>query len=294
VPARPAATPPPLDLATVARTPALVPAQIALVRPVAFPVILGGRAAGEVQAPAGAVVRVLRITGMLVEVQYQNAKKAVPVSSTDLMARALALHRSASATAPRSALAPPSDAPAPASARASQPSAAPTPVAMAPALASKRIAERISVDVVRMRQSRVEGGDFDDKKDRIKLKVTLANADTAATVDRFKGEIYVLGESILDRSALKLLGAQSFEFTLPPRASKETITDEVTTAFDTTGARFGFRYDGWVVRLLDSTGAVALVKSSSPSLAKSAENISGFKVGQCYDRTTFKQRDRMR
>jgi hypothetical protein len=174
---------------------------------------------------------------------------------------------------------------------------APAPAATQSVLTSPnaaRIAGRIAVDVQRMKQTRIDGGDYDDKKDRIKLKVRLTNTDVAATADRFRGQIHVLGESILDRTAMKLLAAQSFDFTLPPRGTHEMTTDEVATAFDTTGLRFGFRYEGWVLQLYDSTGAVVLVKASVPTLAKNAAKISGLTVGKSHDRTTFKVRDVMR
>lgn len=84
------AAPPPLDLATVARTPALWPKQVALVQAVVFPVILNGRPSGSATVPAGTGLRLHRVAGQHVDVEYQNARQFIPATATDLMARATA------------------------------------------------------------------------------------------------------------------------------------------------------------------------------------------------------------
>jgi hypothetical protein len=155
---------------------------------------------------------------------------------------------------------------------------------------SSRIGERIGIEVVRNRRSRIEGGDHDDKKERIELRVKLSNADTQLAADKFKGEIFVFAESILDRSALKVLNAESFDFSLLPRGNHEFTTTEVETMYDTTGARFGHRYEGWVVRLKDSTGQIVLSKSTSPTLLKAVEKATNLTKDKSYDRTTFKEK----
>jgi hypothetical protein len=140
-----------------------------------------------------------------------------------------------------------------------------------------------------MKRSRVEGGDYDDKRERIELRVKLNNADTKLSADKFKGEIFIFAESIVDRSALKLLAVEPFDFSLPPRGNHEFITPEVVTMYDTTGARFGHKYEGWVLRLHDNSGKVVVTKSSSPTLLKSMEKASGLMKDKSYKRTTFEE-----
>ncbi len=91
----PAATPRPLDLATVAQTPALWPRQVTLLQPAAFPIVVNGRTAGSVTAPGGMAVRLLRVVGQQVEVEFQNGKQLLPAAATDLMPRATANFRAA-------------------------------------------------------------------------------------------------------------------------------------------------------------------------------------------------------
>ncbi len=150
-----------------------------------------------------------------------------------------------------------------------------------------KIGERMVIEVVRQKKSRIEGGDWDDKKDRIVLKVKLANTDTTLSAEGLKGEIYILAESILDRTAVKMLTKQDFTFSLPARGSHEFLTDEVETTYDTTGARFGYRYEGWLLRVRDSAGNLVVEKATSPSLVKNADKISGVAVGSDFDRNTI-------
>lgn len=275
-PATPApATPLPLDLVTVARTPALWPAQVLLVEAKSFPVSFNGRVVGEAKVPVGTALRLLRVGAQQVEVEYQNQRHLLPATATDLMPRALAAFRLAGSVLPQ--------APPPMTATASEAVPAATP---RPAMGGVKIGERIAVEVVRQKKSRIEGGDFDDKKDRIVLKVKLSNTDTTISGDNLKGVICVLGESIVDRNAVKMLAKQEFTFSLPPREAHELLTEEVETAYDTTGARFGHRYEGWVLRVRDSAGTVILEKSNSPSSLKIAAKISEVEVNGEFDRST--------
>jgi hypothetical protein len=97
----PVPTPPPLDLATVARTPALWPPQIKLLQVTTFPVTINGRLAGEAKLPAGTALRLLRVGNQSVEVEYQSARQLIPVGSTDLMQRALLAFRNNGSVLPQ-------------------------------------------------------------------------------------------------------------------------------------------------------------------------------------------------
>lgn len=283
----PVATPPSLDLATVARTPALWPAQVALVEAKSFPLWLNGRAVGEAKAPAGTVLRLVRVVGQQVEVEYQAHRYALPVVMTDLMPRALAAFRKAGSVLPEApattAAAAPKAAETAAAPTAADPAAPPTA-----ATTAARLGSRLALEVVRQKRSRIEGGDFDDKKDRIALKVKIANTDTKLSAENLKGEICILAESVLDRTAVKMLGKQEFTFSLPPRGNHELLTDEVETAYDNSAfAKFGYRYEGWLLRIHDSAGNLVAEKCTSPTLIKQAAKVAGVAVGSDFDRNTI-------
>lgn len=103
----PTPTPPSLDIATVVRTPALWPRQVALLGPTGFPVMINGQVAGEVKAPAGTIVRLLRMGPQQVEVEFQNSRHIIPLASTDLMERALVAFRGMGSVLPTTTAAAP-------------------------------------------------------------------------------------------------------------------------------------------------------------------------------------------
>jgi len=285
-PATPApATPPPLDLVTVARTPALWPPQVVLAEARSFPVAFNGRVVGEAKVPAGTALRLLRVAGQQVEVEYQNQRHVLPVTATDLMARALAAFRQAGSVLPT----------APAPTVAAAPMATPAAASQTLGAGGVKLGERIVVEVVRQKRSRTEGGDFDDKLDRIALRVKLNNTDTTLSGDGLKGEICILGESIVDRTAVKMLAKEEFTFSLPPRGTHEFETGEVASRYDNTGvAKFGHRYEGWVLRVRDGGGNVILEKSNSPTLLKNATKIAEVAVDSEFDRSTIAAKTRTR
>jgi hypothetical protein len=269
-----------LDLATVAVSPALWPPKVALLQPFSFPILLNGRVAGQARAPAGTLLRLVRINGQEVEIEFQNVRHSIPALSTDLMQRALQRLQTGASVPPQylqqAATVRQSDSPVPARvARTSTDSD------------TARLAQRLSIETIPKKTTRIEGGDFDDKKDRFTLKVKFTNTDTALVADSLKAEIFIFGESILDRSIRKVLATEEFTFSLPAHGVHEVATKEVATAYDKTGAKFGFEYEGWFLRVRNSSGAIITVKASLPTLLKSADKIVGLKVDGQYDRNTF-------
>jgi hypothetical protein len=121
----------PMTVETIAATPAWWPKQVSLVRVLAVPVVVNGKVAGEAQLPAGTMLRLLRVVGAQVEVEYQGGRHFIPAAATDLGPRALALKASAPAGSTASV------APAPAAPAPNSPSAP----AADPALYGKRARE---------------------------------------------------------------------------------------------------------------------------------------------------------
>jgi hypothetical protein len=144
--------------------------------------------------------------------------------------------------------------------------------------------QRVNAEVVRVKKTRIEGGDFDDKKDRIVLKVKLTNSDMKLSYPNYKGEIYMLAESMIRRQTLQLLGSEKFEFSLEPRGTFEHQTEEVVTAWDNSGAIFGAKYDGWIFLVRDSSGEIVLKKASSPTNLQYLDKLPELKKGKFYSK----------
>lgn len=296
----PAPTPPPLEFATVAQTPALWPAQVVLTAAHSFPVIINGRPVGEVKTPPGLVLKLLRVIGTQVEVEYQGGIQLVPAASTDLMPRALAISKNP-------ALARPTPPPAP----VFVPGTVVTPVPVAD-LSPEAIAQRVTVDVVRVKKSASELAEEkkaqkaaekagkatpqptnynrDDDTDEVRLRVRLVNTDSNRAATRLKGELFIFADSLADRSAIKLLSKHPVDCSIPPRGVHEITTPDVTTRYWTRG-RYGFKYDSWLLRMTNTEGKEVLVKTNAPTLLRNASKLASLEENKTYERATFEPKD---
>ena len=148
--------------------------------------------------------------------------------------------------------------------------------------------QRVQVEAVRSKKTRIEGGDFDDKVDRIIFTIKFTNTDTKTAFPDCKGEFYVLAQNIVNRKAHQLLGVEKLSISLPVRGTQEATTAEMTTSFDTTGARFGAKYEGWVLVVRDSTGKVVMKKATTPSWLPVAEKLGTVTVKSYFDQNLKK------
>jgi len=144
--------------------------------------------------------------------------------------------------------------------------------------------QRVQVEAIRNKSTRVQGGDFDDRTDRISFTLKLTNTDTKVAFNDCKAEFFVFAQSILNRKAFQLLGSDKFDFSLAPRAVHSFTSTEVVTMWDKTGAKFGSQYDSWVLVVRDKDGKVLLKKSTSPSWLPVAEKLGELKKDSFYER----------
>jgi len=165
------------------------------------------------------------------------------------------------------------------------PAATPPPAGDA---AASKLAKCITVETIPKKGTKIEGGDWDDKKDRFTLRVKFTNTDNAMAAENLKAEIYVFAESILDRNVRKVLAIEDFTFSLPVHGTHEVTTKGASTMYDKTGVKWGYEYEGWLLRVRTNEGALVLVKSSVPSILNLADKVTGLKVNGYYERSTFK------
>jgi hypothetical protein len=186
-----------------------------------------------------------------------------------------------------------SGAPAPALAAArptvTPPPAAPaiTPAAPMPgnsAAPKVLFANGVKIEVLIGRPAKTEGGDLDDEMQVINPRVKFTNTSTTQAYDGYTVSFILLGESTVDIKVAKVLQRVDFPVSLPIRQMYENKLPSVTTQFDTTGAVFGFKYQGWVVQVTDPNGAIVLTKSTSSAFEKLAEKVKLMKADECYDK----------
>jgi len=86
--------------------PAALPKEVALVEAREFPILIDGREVGRTTLPAGAVGKPEALAGDSLTAIFAAAPRQVPVSATDLVARAVELYRAAPAPTPAPAVEP--------------------------------------------------------------------------------------------------------------------------------------------------------------------------------------------
>ena len=142
----------------------------------------------------------------------------------------------------------------------------------------------VKIEVQIGRPSKTEGGDFDDEMQVINPRVKLTNTSTSQNYEGHVVNFILFGESTIDMKVIKVLQRVNFPLSLPIRQTFENKLPSVTTQFDTTGAKFGFKYQGWVVQVTGPSGEIILTKSTSPTFEKLPELVKQMKEQLCYDK----------
>lgn len=142
----------------------------------------------------------------------------------------------------------------------------------------------VKIDVIASKPSATKGGDYDDKIQRIVLRLKFSNTDTRQSYANYTATVSALGQSARDRTVTKVLLQEDIPLTLEPRKVVEHECKAVTTKYDRTDAVFGFSYDGWVVVVKDGSGNIVHVKSTSPTLEKMKDKVGTLAQDGCYDK----------
>lgn len=272
---------PELDFAAIAANKSLWPREVSLVHPTAFPLILNGKSVGKVQVAVGTILPLVRVvpdaTKPTVVVSFQSREVSVPVDDIDLIARARVLKES------------PSGAPSVRSPASSTANSLTTPTPQAPSdfarplSTQQEFASRIKVEVDRLKKTRIEGGDFDDKRDRIAFKLAFHNRDPNRPFPGLKLEFYLFAQNITNPQSYKCLQKFEKSIALEPLQELKFTSPEVTTEWDDTGAIFGAKYKGWYLVVRNANGEIMETKNTVSIFADPA-GLSGVTEGASYDR----------
>jgi hypothetical protein len=293
---------PPTGLQPKGLPPATTPQSVRILVATPIPIVLNGRVSGSTVLSPGATVKVLRVMGAKLEIEFLRARHLIPVAATDhpqqLPQAQVSSTSSPANTTPGNTSSNASAKPTPGTGSSGEiiPASNNATTTSIPAVNSTNTAapgapapaanidKLIHVEIQRSSDRNIEGGDYDDKIDRITLRVNLTNTSPTVPTDKLSGKIYVFAESILSRGLHKLLAAESFDFSLAPREKHVFETQEAQSGFDTTGARWGYKYSGWILALYNGDGKLVLVKSTSPTWQKNADQLSGLAPQKVYNR----------
>lgn len=140
----------------------------------------------------------------------------------------------------------------------------------------------VSVDVRRNKDTRVGGGDYDDKTEKLTFRIKMRNGSTRVAFDNLKVEFFLFGINQEDRKSLKLMQRSSQTISLAPLKEVEYTTPEVVSMWDNTDAVFGEKYKGWCMLVYSPAGELIAEKTVSAFL-KNTERLSTLTEGQYYD-----------
>lgn len=267
-PVVPEETPVAIDWKAIAGNRAAWPKQTSTTKEIEFPIVINGVKSGASKVPSGTALQVVSISEDSVVVARGNLQATLPHAATDLEQRLL----EAQNQTPSVPQAPPSISSPKNTATATTGTIAQTTTPAAPRKVPMR--DRLRAEINRMRRARVEGGDFDDKIDRIKINLRITNTDNGIAYEGLKGTVYVLVKSINMRGVNKVLDMESFSFDLPPLNKWEDQSREYASGFDTTYATWGYQYAGWVFVLEQPSTGDKRIWASNPSWEKIVQNIS--------------------
>ncbi|MEO8351696.1 MAG: hypothetical protein ABI680_08190 [Chthoniobacteraceae bacterium] len=143
---------------------------------------------------------------------------------------------------------------------------------------------RVKIDVSRQKSVRTKGGDFDDKREEIRMRVQMKNQSTNAEFKGYQGLIIAISESLAERNQYKLVIKQEFPIALAAGATAEFVSDERVEGWDNTGVIWGFKYDGYCLLIFDPEGKLVVTKTSTSKCEKLAKNYEEVKEGDLLDK----------
>jgi len=147
--------------------------------------------------------------------------------------------------------------------------------------------DRVKAEVVRAKRTRIEGGDFDDKIDRVAMSVKMTNGDTSRSFEGLTGTLLVFGTSQRNKKILKVTMHETFPVDLVARGKMNYKTKEIKMGWDNTGAIWGYKYTGWLLVVTDEEGKIVLQKATTPRFLKLADQLSSAKVDSLYKKSSM-------
>jgi hypothetical protein len=155
---------------------------------------------------------------------------------------------------------------------------------LAACLLSSAAAEKPSLTCTadRSRSVRIQGGDWDDKTEKIQFDLSIRNNSMSKPTGELTATFFVIGEDAGERKKYKLLQKEKIDFSLESRGTHTATTPEVKLKWDNTDAIFGEKYRGWVMLVKDDTGEV-VSEAASSSFLDSTAYLDEMSVGDYLD-----------
>lgn len=146
---------------------------------------------------------------------------------------------------------------------------------------------KVQIDANRVKQTRIAGGDWDDRTEKVQLEITATNLDLNHPADGLVLHYWVLSESQVDHRVMKVIDAGQFDVNLTARPEGRQLRHEtpmIQTMWDNTDAVFGVRYKGWILVLTNAQNEIVAVKTCQPAWQSDLERLFALKKDAWCDR----------
>jgi hypothetical protein len=154
--------------------------------------------------------------------------------------------------------------------------------AQQPAPAATPFPQGVQISVVVSKPAKGDGY-YEDKKQRITLRVKFNNTDLRQTYEGYMATISGLGQLASDGKVKKVLLQEQVTLSLAPGKVQEHVCEEIITQFDKVGYKHGYFYDGWIIVVKDPRGKIVQVKSTASTLEKMTELAGKITLDSCYN-----------
>lgn len=145
--------------------------------------------------------------------------------------------------------------------------------------------EKIDLKVVtRKPRKNSRDGDYDNKVQTIVSRVSVKNRNQDA-IKNYKVKWLIIGENASTRNKFAVMDLYNQEgITVDSYKTADTEEHSLTTKYDDNDmAKFGYKYEGYVVYLMDENGKNISTKASSSKLKKITDKLSEFEKNTVFD-----------
>ncbi|MCC6352442.1 MAG: hypothetical protein IT577_01075 [Verrucomicrobiae bacterium] len=141
--------------------------------------------------------------------------------------------------------------------------------------------------VVRDRDKKFTGTDYDNAEQHLVFRIKVANEDFQDHVG-LKLKFIVIGECFhhehKNGTLFTVLRSYELPFDIPKSGTAELVTPAYVTGFDTTDAKWGARYYAHAIVVRDKDGTVCLQDSSKASWIKDYPTVEGLEPKKVWDK----------
>lgn len=152
-----------------------------------------------------------------------------------------------------------------------------------PAIDSK-ILRALKVKAIVQKPTSSSGSDYDNRFQIIKSRISISN-ESLGDVSGLEGTIYIIGKSVSGSKDYRLFKiAKTSDISV--EKGKKYTSDETSckVEYDSNDdMKFGYKYEGYLLVLKDSSGVVIMKKGSSAKFEKAADNIVKLEENSIFD-----------